>query len=197
MGSQTATARASVLDYPEKVRALDEDTGDVVRHLREIGGPPLKRELDHLDPVGLCDLAVARVQAGGDGDLGIPLRQAGGHQGGLGDGVGSVVDRGVRDLETRELGDHGLELEDDLQVALADLRLVRSVRGQELATGDYRSYGGGHYPVVRPRADEDREPGDVLFSRLLHVGEGLVLGERRRQVQLPLELRRDVGEEVV
>src|SRR5215204_499124 len=80
---------------------------------------------------------------------------------------------------------------------LADLRLVRGVRGEELATLGDGAYGGGHDTIVRSRPDEDRQAGDVLSCRLVYVGERLVLGERRLEIQLPLELRRDVGEEVV
>src|SRR5215218_10667444 len=80
---------------------------------------------------------------------------------------------------------------------LADLRLVRGVRGEELATLGDGAYGGGHDTIVRSRPDEDRQAGDVLLRRLVYVGQRLVLGERRREIQLPLELRRDVGEEVV
>ena len=62
------------------------------------------------------DLAVAGIESLGDRDLRVSLRQAGGHEGGFGYGVGAVVDGGVGDFEAGELGDHGLELEDGLEV---------------------------------------------------------------------------------
>ena len=40
---------------------------------------------------------------------------------------GAVVERRVRDLEARQLADHGLELEQRLQHALRELRLVRRI----------------------------------------------------------------------
>src|SRR5215212_7131351 len=189
--------RLDVLDYPEVVGALDEDAGNVVRHIGEVGGAVLERELYQLDPVGLDDLEVASVQPFGDSDLRVALRQSGCHQGSLGDGVRAVVDRGVGDLEACKLGDHRLKLEDYLEVPLADLGLVGRVGGEVLAAPYDRAYGGGHYTIVGSRADEERESRRVLLRQLVHVGEGLVLGERRRQVEILLQLWRDVGEEVV
>jgi len=94
--------RPHVLDDAEEVRALNEDTGDVVRQPREVRDPVPEWQLDDLDPVGLYNLPVAGVQALRDGDLRVALRQAGGHEGGLGDRAGAIVDRGVRDLQAGE-----------------------------------------------------------------------------------------------
>src|SRR3712207_7506023 len=49
------------------------------------------------------------------------------------------------------------------------------------------AYGGGHDAGVGPRAEGGREPGHVLLGQLVHVGEGLVRGDRRRQLQFFLD----------
>jgi hypothetical protein len=117
----------NVLDYPVVIRALDKDAGDVLWYLREVRCSVIEWQLDDLDLVGLYHLTVAGVEAGGDRHFGFAFGLAGGHQGGLGDGGGTVVDGGVGDAQSGKLGDHRLELEDRLEGALADLRLVRGV----------------------------------------------------------------------
>ena len=57
----------------------------------------------------------------------VALRQPAGHRHGLGRGGGLVEHRGVGQVEPGEVGHHRLEVEDRLQAALADLRLVRRV----------------------------------------------------------------------
>ena len=57
-----------------------------------------------------------------------PLR----HQHGLGRRRRAVVDRVVGDVHPEQVADQGLELERVLQRALADLGLIRRVRGVEL-----------------------------------------------------------------
>src|SRR5215218_6952596 len=186
-----------VLDDPEEVRTLHEDARDVVGEGGEVCGAVLERELHHFDAVGLYDLAVAGVEAGGDGDFGVTLRQPRRHEGGFHDGVRAVVDGGVGDFESCQLGDHGLELEDRLQGALADLRLVRGVRGQELAARDDRTNSGGYDPIVSPRTEEDREPRDVLLGQGVYLSQRLILREDRWKVELSFVPRLNVGEEVV
>ena len=189
--------RPHVLDDAEVVRVLDEDARDVLGYVRKARRPSLEGQFHSLDAVGLYYLAVPGVQAPGDGDPRVALRLAGRHQGGLGDGVRAVVDGGIGDLKSRQLGDYGLVLEDRLEDALADLRLVRRVGGQELpARGDGPDGRGGD-PVVSSGSQKDRQPGYVPPRQPLDICERLVLGEGGRQIQLPLELRRDVGEEIV
>src|SRR5215211_3803589 len=186
-----------VLDDPEEVRTLHEDSRDVVREIGEVSGAFFDRKVNDFDAVALYDLAVAGVEAGGDCDFGVTLRQPRRHEGGFHDGVRAVVYGCVGDFEPCQLGDHGLELEDRLQGTLADLRLVRGVRGQELAARDDRAYGGGYDPIVGPRTEEDREPPGVLLGQGLYLSQRLVLREGRRKVELSFVLRLDVGEEVV
>ena len=59
---------------------------------------------------------------------------------------------------SRQLADHGLELEDRLQRALAHLRLVRRVRGQELAAREHDVGDGGHVVVVDARRRRTTAP---------------------------------------
>src|SRR5829696_3515898 len=181
----------------EEVRALHEDAGDIVGNIREVRSSIFERQLYDLNTVGLHDFAVAGVQAGGDGDFRISFRQPRRHQGGFHHGVRAVVDGGVGDLQSRQLGDHGLELEDGLEGALADLRLVRRVAGQVLAAGEDRADGGGHYPVVGPRPEVDRQAVNVLFSEGIYFPQRLVFGEGLWKVELSFVLRTYVGEEVI
>ena len=57
------------------------------------------------------------------------LRSALGHGHRFGGGGGFIEQRGVRDVEAGEVGDHGLEVDDGFETALADLRLVGRVGG--------------------------------------------------------------------
>ncbi len=88
---------------------IGADSGQVGRH--------------HLSPMRMDPAAEDHPRAPGDSDR---------HQDGLGRCGGSVVERRVRHLEAGERGDHRLPLEDGLQRALADLRLVGRVRRREL-----------------------------------------------------------------
>src|SRR5215217_1243819 len=189
--------RLYVFQDAGKVRALHEDPGDIVGNFREVRSPIFERQLHHFHAVGLHNFAVAGVQAGGDGDFRVTFRQPRRHQGGFHHGVRTVVDGGVGDLQSRQFGDHGLELEDGLEGALADLRLIRRVAGQVLAAGEDRAYGGGYYPVVGPRPEKDRQAVNVLFSEGIYFPERLVFGEDPWKIELSLELWTDVGEEVI
>ena len=81
-------------------------------------------------------------------------REAQRHQHRLGGRGGAVVHRGVRDLEPGERADHRLELEDRLQRALADLGLVRRVRGRELRARDERVDRASARSARSARAEE-------------------------------------------
>ncbi len=85
-----------------------------------------------------------------------------GHCHGFGGSGGFIKQRGIGDIEAGELADHRLEIEQRFQPALADLRLVRRVRGvpgrvfQNVALDDQRQMGAvvaladqrGHHPVA-------------------------------------------------
>ena len=86
---------------------------------------------------------------------------------GVGGDRRAVVAGRVRDVHARELADRRLVLEDRLQHALAHLRLVRRVRGQELAALQDRVDDRGDVVVVHAGAEE----------RQLAARVGVPLGE--------------------
>ena len=79
--------------------------------------------------VGANHLLHLRQQGGGDEDDVLLACGGHGHAHGLGSCRGTVVHRGVADLEPREGADHALELEDVAERALADLGLIGGVGG--------------------------------------------------------------------
>ncbi|CAG7456097.1 hypothetical protein PICSAR144_03483 [Mycobacterium avium subsp. paratuberculosis] len=160
------------------------------------------------------------AQVGGD-DLDAQRPGPGGHDGrGLGEHVGVhrqpvglaarcaahqrhrlgsrgalVEHRGVGDLEAGQIGHHGLEVQQRLQPALADLRLIRRVGGvpggvlQDVAQQHRR---GQRVVVALP----DHGHGDgVGLGQAAQLGQRLGFAGRRRQ---PVQARRDpVGREPV
>ncbi len=100
-------------------------------------------------------------------------------------GGGRLVEHGrACDRQRSQVLDHGLEVEQRLQPALGDLRLIRRVGRvpgrvlQHVAPDHRRSVR----PVV---AKADHRGGDGVHARQPpQLGEGLVLRERRRQAQL-------------
>jgi hypothetical protein len=161
------------------------------------------RHLDDLQPESrrerADDLRGLRVQRLGDDHLLPPRRQAGdearvrrrGH---------AVVARRVRDVHPGQLADRRLVLEDRLQHALAHLRLVRRVGGQELPALHHHVDDRGHVAVVHPGAQEGQLAAgvDVARRQLRHVGDQLGLGQRRPHVQRPAQPQAlgDVGEQL-
>ena len=95
-----------------------------------------------------------------------------------------VIHAGVRDLHARQLADHRLELKRSLQRALRDLRLVRRVTRQELATLHQRV--DDHRPVV-PVRTRTQEAGEQLacrcFGKLRHVAARQVGRIRTETIQ--------------
>ena len=108
-----------------------------------------------------------------------------GDEAGVGGDGGAVVAGRVRDVHAGQLTDRRLVLEDRLEHALAHLRLVRRVGGQELAALQDGVDDRGDVVVVDARAEERqlhagvRVPGRQLFQ----VGDQLGLGERGLQIE--------------
>ena len=104
--------------------------------------------------------------------------EAAGHRHRLGGGGRLVEQRGVGDREPGQLADHGLEVEQRLQPALADLRLVRGVRGvpggvlEHVAADDRRGVGIGvpHADQARPQPVLVGEPAQGARSRRVPSG---------------------------
>ena len=179
--------RRRVLQAAEEVRLLEEHGGRVDRsgaELVRVGDAVALRHLDDLEAeagrVGLHDLAHLRIERFGQNDLATIGHMAGDEAGIGGDG-GPVVAGRVGDVHPGQLADHGLVLEDRLQRPLAHLRLVRRVRGQELAPREDDVRDRRDVVVVDPRADEGelRARVDVLGGELLEVAHELGLAERR------------------
>ena len=106
-----------------------------------------------------------------------PVHQ--GHR--LGGGGAFVEHRSVGDIEAGEIGDHGLEIQQRLQPALADLRLVRRVRGvpgrvlQHVAQQHRR----GQRVVVA--LTDHRHVDGVGVGHHPQFGQRLMFGDRCRQ----------------
>lgn len=99
------------------------------------------------------------------------------HGHGLGGGCPFVEKGGVGHGESREIGDHRLEVEERLEPPLGDLRLVRSVLSVPGGVlQDVADDHGGDVCVVVPHPDEGLED-LVLGGELGHVSHHLALGE--------------------
>ena len=111
-----------------------------------IGHAAPVRHLDDLEAearrVGLHDLADLRVRRLAEDDLRAAGRVLRDEARVGGDGRPVVAGR-VRDVHPGQLADRGLVLEDRLEDALAHLRLVRRVRGEELAALETASTTAG------------------------------------------------------
>jgi hypothetical protein len=111
----------------------------------------------------------------------------------FGRGGGLVEHRGVGDGHAGEVADHRLEVHQRLEPALADLGLVRRVRGvpgrvlEDVALDD-----AGRVRAVVALADEALQH-PVLGGDAAQLGQCLRLGGRRRQVHrlLARDARRD------
>ena len=146
--------------------------GDRFRIARsEIGEPPSVRAC-----AGRRHRARLRMDIGCDKeDI---VRTAGervGHRHRLGRGGGLVEQRGVGDLHAREIDDHGLEVEQRLEPALRDLRLVGRIGGVparilEDVAADHRR----HVSAVIALPDQ----------RFLHDVAGRERGELRHRLRL-------------
>jgi len=137
--------------------------------------------------VGLECLDVARIDRLRDQDataLGGPR-----HVDGLDECGGAVVQGRVGDPHPRQLADHRLELEEDLQHALGQLRLVRGVGGEELGAPGQRPDDGGDVMVVRtgPREADQLVRMTVAARHVTHVRDELHLRDSVRKIQRAVE----------
>ena len=82
--------------------------------------------------IGGDHLAVLGMHAGSNYGL-VAAGYADSHHQSLGRAGGAVVHRRVGDIHAGQLADHRLKLEDGLQRALGNLRLIRGVSREELA----------------------------------------------------------------
>ncbi len=120
-------------------------------------------------------------------DLGVvALAKPGEHVHGLGRRGGLIEQRGPCHVEPTQIHGHGLEIEQGLQAALRDLGLVGRVGSvpagilQDVALDDRRQDGlGVAHADVGPHAA-------VAVAQPAQLGQGLVLGQRRRELKWPV-----------
>ena len=171
-----------VADLAEEAGVLDDDAGGLVVDQRQQIFLALRigRSRDHLEAVeagvGQGHVAVMRMQAAGQHGLAAPGHPVCHHHG-FGAGRGPVVKRGVRHVHAGDQRHLGLELEQVLQRALGDFRLIRRVRGQELAALDQVIDRGRDMMAIGPGPQEAR-----------HAAGGNVLRGHRRDRPLDFHL---------
>ena len=164
-----------------------------VRHLDDLEPEAGRVRLHDLPHLGIERLREDDLRPVGNGVLRDEARVCGDRA--------AVVAGRVRHVHPGQLADHGLVLEDRLQHALAHLRLVRRVGGQELAAREHDVGDGRDVVVVDARAEERelRARVDVPRGELLDVARELGLAERGREVERAVEAhgRRDLLEELL
>ena len=136
---------------PEHIGHLHHDAGGLAVALRFEGFLRVRRESHGLVPgitrKRLDHRPVMRMDAAGQHGL-APLRDPVRHQHGLGRRGRAVIHGGVRDLHAGQQRNLALKLEQIVQRALRDLRLIGRVRGHELRPLDDIIDGGGNMMLV-------------------------------------------------
>ena len=183
--------RIQVLDAAVPVRVLHDQAGRVLRgaaKVVEVGASVPGPGLVEFDPEGpevrLHDFPVVRLDGGGNRHS-IPVGVVQRDCDGFGAGGGSLVVRGVRDVESCDVADHRLVFEDGLQRPLARLRLVGRVAGERFTAHLELLHRGGDVMIVESAAEEAaaRFERGVFPSELHEVFEELRLRERRGKVE--------------
>ena len=124
-----------------------------------------------------------------------------GHEHRFGGRGRAVIHGGVGDLHAEKIGDLGLELEEDLQRALRDLRLIGRVAGEEFGTLDEVIDARRHVMAIGAGADEEghRSRGDVVRGHGAEDALDLDLAFSQGQIDQGIEMLvgGHVGEEIV
>ncbi len=153
--SSSIAAAMSSLAFEVRRQAHDP----VARHMRQRRG----------------DVGVLRMQAAGEHRLFAP-RQAMRHQHRLAAGGRAVVHRGVGDLHAGQRRDLGLKLEQDLQRALRDFRLIGRVAGQKFRALDQMIDGRGDVVAIGARAEKERpDPAATLRSAIAAIARSTAI----------------------
>ena len=170
-------------DGARHVRVLQQDAEDVRR--RQVRGlvadddvDPQRRRAGPQDVDGLRQAALGDEEAvsGRPGDA-----TAHGHR--LGGGRAFVEQRGVGERHPRQVRDHGLVVEEGLQAALGDLRLVRGVgRVPPRILQNVAQYHRRRYGAVIPEADH-RFQDPVALRHAAEFGQDVRFRPRTRKAQ--------------
>ena len=186
--------RRDVEDSTRRSRRLEDDTEIVAVGQPTSRQPRIQRRLDDLDTERQCagvDDSPGLWEEIGVDDEPSRLRLSGTphERHGFGGGGGLVEHRRVRHLHGREVGDHRLEVQQRLEPALADLRLVRRVRGVPgRILDDVAQDDAGRDGVVV--AETDHRPVDgVLRCQRRQTLERLLLGQRGVECRQPVVRR--------
>ena len=159
-----------LFEVAEEIRLLHDQRGDVLPGIRlqrfEQRAPCRSIEIHRLEHdsllardglrhlrIGGIDRARQQNAARTRGAIGAHR-----HETGFGQCGSAVVHRGVRYLHARQGADHGLVLVDQLQGALARLRLVRRIRGIKFAARGNGPHRRRNVVFVGPGADEIQGP---------------------------------------
>src|SRR5665647_1124326 len=189
--------RAQVPQHAGRAGLLHDDTNDVVRR---VSGQPAGQVRDH---EGQADRVGPALQHGEglrqalgvhDDDAGLaPLHGSPHQQHGFGDRGRLVQQGGTGDRQRRQVGDHGLEVEQRLQPALADLGLVGRVRRVPAGVLQHVAPNhGGRVGAVVPEPDH-RGQHCVAVRDGVQGGQHLGLAPGRRQVERPTGPERGRG----
>ena len=160
---------------------LGDDAEEVT--FRKTSGEVRRDDLD-AERLGasLDDGEGLRVEIGvDDKSWGLAAVRAAQERHGFGSGGGLVEHRRVCQFHAGEIGDHGLEVEEGFETALADLRLIRGVRGVPgRVLDDVAQQHRRRQRVEVAEADHRRRDG-VLGCECSQFGKCLVLSDRKRQ----------------
>ncbi len=142
-------------------------------------------------------LAVDRVDAAGYDHL-VASGHVHGHHDRLGQGRAAVIHRSVGGIHPGQAADHGLVLEDRLQRALRDFRLIRRVSGEKLAARSQAVNRGRYGMVVKTAAQKTHQRVRVAVRQLVQAVVHLLLAQAVGHVQgLHAQMLRYVGEKPV
>ncbi len=185
---------AHVLELAEEIGALhDQRGGGVVDRGAEAveidRGRIVADDLGGTGPaqVGLDHCPVLRMHERREEDLvAFALRDVEREQHRLRQRGGAVIVAAIADLHAGETAHHALKLEHGLQLALADLGLIRRIGGIELATAQHVIDRRRSIMVIRAGAEKARRRIDraIAGAERLHLGGNVHLRARRRQLQL-------------
>ncbi len=150
------------------------------RPCAQVGGDDL--DAQRLGPGGQ-DRGGLAVHVGVDGQpVRRPAHRAVHQRHRLGGGGALVEHRGVGDLEAGQVGDHGLEVQQRLEPALADLRLVRRVGGVPGRVLEDVAAQHRRRQRVEVALPDHRHRDGVGVGQGAQFGQRLLLAGRRRQL---------------